>query len=194
MPRGREENERIRQMTTSSISTAAMEVFLEHGYHAASIEDIAKRAGVAKGLIYNYFQGKEGLFAEIVRMRKMEIAEIIEAASQLPSASDQIRMIVEGAIGYVEQNPKAYRFYLHLQTQPDEDVVLSKYSQAINQEMSKQYETQCGMFKSMQVENPELRSFYFSSTLQGIMLLKSIYPSYPVEELKAQVIRDFCQG
>ncbi|GGD79626.1 TetR/AcrR family transcriptional regulator [Paenibacillus nasutitermitis] len=193
MPRSREENARIRQLTMTNIGAAAMEIFLERGYHASSIGDIAKRADVAKGLIYNYYQGKEGLLAEIVHSRMIEIAEVIKDASLLPSAGDQIRRIVEGALGHVERNPKAYRFILHLQTQPEEDIVLSKYSEMLNREMSKQFEVQCEIFQRMGVDNPELRSLYFSSTLHGIMLLKSVYPSYPVEEMKAQIIRDFCQ-
>ncbi|MCC3373668.1 TetR/AcrR family transcriptional regulator [Cohnella sp. REN36] len=192
MPRSREENERIRQLTMTNIGAAAMEIFLERGYHASTIEDIAKRANVAKGLIYHYFKGKEGLLAEIVRGRMNEIAEVVEAASLLPSAEDQLRGIVDGALGLVERNPRAYRFFLHLQTQPDEDVVLAKYSEMLNREMSKQFEVQCETFKRMGNENPELRSLYFSSVLHGIMLLKSIYPGYPLKEIKEQTIRDFC--
>ncbi|EMT53057.1 MULTISPECIES: TetR/AcrR family transcriptional regulator [Brevibacillus] len=194
MPRSREENERIRQQTKNSISTAAMEVFLERGYHASSVEDIAKRAGISKGLLYNYYQGKEGLLAEIVRIRTDEIANVIETASALPSPKDQLAHIVEGALSHIVQNPKAYRFLLHLQTQPEEDAVLSKYSQMLNQEMARQFETQCAIFERMEVANPALRSLYFSSALHGVMLLMTVYPGYPVEEVKKQIIKDFCHG
>ncbi|MBB6692792.1 TetR/AcrR family transcriptional regulator [Cohnella xylanilytica] len=192
MPRSREENERIRQSAMANIGSAAMEVFLERGYHAASIEDIAKRAGVAKGLIYNYYRGKEGLLAEIVRARTDEIAGVIEEAAASPEPSEQLRRIVEGALGHIDRNPKAYRFFLHLQTQPEEDKILSKYSEMLNKEMSRQFETQCDIFRRMGAEEPVLRSLYFSSTLHGVMLMKSVYPGYPVEEIQALIIREFC--
>ncbi|UVI31066.1 TetR/AcrR family transcriptional regulator [Paenibacillus spongiae] len=192
MPRSREENERIRQLAMDNIGTAAMECFLERGYHATSIDDIARRAGVSKGLLYNYYQGKEGLLAEIVRARVDEIVGVMEAAYALDSPRDQLLQIIEGALGYIVQNPKAYRFFLHLQTHPEEDAVLSKYSQMLNQEMSRQYELQCGIFERMQVVDQKLRSLYFSSALHGVMLLLSIYPDYPVAAVKEQMIRDFC--
>ena len=41
----------------------AAEVFGERGYHGASMEEIASRAGVTKPMLYSYFESKDGLFA-----------------------------------------------------------------------------------------------------------------------------------
>jgi AcrR family transcriptional regulator len=49
------------------ILEAAFEVFGEHGLAGARLDDIAKRAGVAKGTIYLYFPNKEALFKEMIR-------------------------------------------------------------------------------------------------------------------------------
>ena len=49
------------------ILAGALEVFSEHGYAAASMERIAKTAGVSKPTLYKYFQDKEGLFLALVR-------------------------------------------------------------------------------------------------------------------------------
>jgi hypothetical protein len=51
------------------------------------------------------------------------------------------------------------------------------------------------MFEKLGVENPRMRSLYFSSALQGIMLMYSTYPkSFPLNQVKAQVIEEFCQN
>lgn len=50
----------------AAILSAAREVFLEVGYGAASMDEIARRAGVAKQTIYNHFAGKDALFGEII--------------------------------------------------------------------------------------------------------------------------------
>jgi AcrR family transcriptional regulator len=42
---------------------AAEEVFGERGYHGASMDDIAARAGITKPMLYSYFDSKDGLFA-----------------------------------------------------------------------------------------------------------------------------------
>ena len=49
------------------ILEAALEIFGEHGLVGARLEDIARRAGIAKGTIYLYFPNKEALFREVVR-------------------------------------------------------------------------------------------------------------------------------
>lgn len=50
----------------AAIIAAAREVFLEVGYGAAAMDEIARRAGVAKQTIYNHFGGKDRLFGEII--------------------------------------------------------------------------------------------------------------------------------
>jgi AcrR family transcriptional regulator len=51
----------------SEILDAAVAVFAEKGFAAARMEDIARRAGVTKGTIYLYFQGKEDVFKTLAR-------------------------------------------------------------------------------------------------------------------------------
>jgi len=47
--------------------SAALDVFVEHGFAATKLEDVAKKAGVSKGTLYLYFKNKEELFKAVVR-------------------------------------------------------------------------------------------------------------------------------
>lgn len=49
-----------------AILAAATEVFLQHGYLGASMDEVAAKAGVSKQTVYKQFECKERLFAEIV--------------------------------------------------------------------------------------------------------------------------------
>lgn len=49
------------------ITAAALEAFAEKGYAATRVNDVAKRAGVSKGLLYLYFRTKEELFKAVIR-------------------------------------------------------------------------------------------------------------------------------
>ena len=51
----------------AEITHAAMEAFAEHGYEATRVDDVARRAGVSKGLLYLYFKTKEELFKAVIR-------------------------------------------------------------------------------------------------------------------------------
>ncbi|MVO98206.1 TetR/AcrR family transcriptional regulator [Paenibacillus lutrae] len=193
MPRTREQNDRIRQSTKENIRTAAMEIFVKRGYHNASIEEVARSAGISKGLMYNYFKGKEDLLADMVRSRIEEINKVMQEAAAQNSPTEQLKHIIDGALDNVGQRPKEYRFYLHLQTQPEEDEIVSKYSRMLNEAMAKNYQLQNGMFMSLGADDANLRSLYFSSTLHGAMLLMSTYPEhYPLEEMKKQINKQFC--
>lgn len=48
---------------------AALQVFVERGYSATRLDDVARRAGVTKGAMYLYFENKEALFKAMVRDR-----------------------------------------------------------------------------------------------------------------------------
>ena len=49
------------------ITEAALHAFAEKGYAATRVEEVAKRAGVSKGLLYLYFKTKEELFKAVIR-------------------------------------------------------------------------------------------------------------------------------
>jgi AcrR family transcriptional regulator len=54
------------ETTRLAIEDAAVELFIENGYHATSMRQIAEHAGLALGGIYNHFASKEELFEGIV--------------------------------------------------------------------------------------------------------------------------------
>ncbi|TVX83688.1 TetR/AcrR family transcriptional regulator [Peribacillus simplex] len=193
MPRTPEENDRIRQASKEKIRAAAMELFMKQGYYATSISDIANKAGISKGLLYNYYKGKEELLAEMVEARIKEVVEVMEEAFTLNTPREQLEHIVNGAIDNILKKPEVHRFYLHLQTHPEADDELIKYSHLIIEENARQFEFQCKLFESMGEKEPRKRSLYFSSVLQGIMLMISTYQQgFSVEAIRNQIIREFC--
>ncbi len=193
MPRTPEANDRIRRATQAQILKAAMALFLSKGYYSTSIDDVAKQANISKGLLYHYFKGKEDLLAAMVEIRLGELLSVMNAAAAKPTPVEQICHIVEGALEDVRRQPDVFRFYLHLFTQPKLDPIAAKYTQQLTDEQAKQFEVQTEMFRQLGVEHPRERSFYFSSTLQGIMLMYSTYPNhFPIDAIKTQVIAEFC--
>ena len=75
-----------------AILDAALEEFAARGFAAARLDDMARRADVAKGTIYLYFRDKESLFQELVRAMLSPLIAAIEAAAlrEIP-----IRALVE---------------------------------------------------------------------------------------------------
>jgi len=61
------------------ILAAALEEFSQSGFAATRLEDVAKRADVAKGTIYLYFRDKESLFQELLRAEISPVIGMLEA-------------------------------------------------------------------------------------------------------------------
>jgi AcrR family transcriptional regulator len=59
--------QRRKEDRPQEITQAALEAFTEKGYAATRVEEVAKRAGVSKGLLYLYFKTKEELFKAVVK-------------------------------------------------------------------------------------------------------------------------------
>jgi AcrR family transcriptional regulator len=65
-PRSAKQFDDIRKQKKQLIIDTALKLFAEHGFHATSISQIAKKAGISKGLTYNYFNSKKEILDEIV--------------------------------------------------------------------------------------------------------------------------------
>jgi AcrR family transcriptional regulator len=72
----------------AAILAAALEEFAARGFATARLDDVARRAGVAKGTIYLYFADKETLFQELLRT---ELGPVVEAVTQLSHADIRLR-------------------------------------------------------------------------------------------------------
>jgi AcrR family transcriptional regulator len=67
-----------------AILDAALAVFAQRGYEAARLDDVAAKAGVAKGTLYLYFKDKEALFEALVRGAVSPILGQASAAAAMP--------------------------------------------------------------------------------------------------------------
>ena len=92
------------------ILAAATEVFAESGYHAASMTQIAERAGVVASVIYDHFPSKRDLHIELIRIHGDALIErtitSITPASPLEMLQESIDIYFIG----VEEDPFAWRF------------------------------------------------------------------------------------
>jgi AcrR family transcriptional regulator len=68
---------------------AALDVFAEHGFAAARLDDIARRAGVAKGSLYLYFDTKEALFRAVVTGIVVPAVSRVLATARTPEGGAQ---------------------------------------------------------------------------------------------------------
>jgi AcrR family transcriptional regulator len=77
---------RRKESRPAELITAALDVFVERGYAATRLEDVATRAGVSKGTLYLYFANKEELFKAVVRENIVEQLERFRESAERSDA------------------------------------------------------------------------------------------------------------
>lgn len=89
---------RRKEARPDEIIEAARAVFLERGFGAARVDEIARRAGASKGTVYLYFPTKERLFEAVMQARVVSIIDLGEAlitGDDAMPAPDQLRFILQ---------------------------------------------------------------------------------------------------
>lgn len=103
-----------------AILNAAEQVFAEHGFDGARIDAIAKVAGYNKSLIFQYYDDKLGLYAEVIRRadeqtREMQNQALEAFSSGSANSPDQIRALLRRFVGwyfdYLVAHPNVLRIY-----------------------------------------------------------------------------------
>jgi AcrR family transcriptional regulator len=103
----RRRREEARDLFRKAILDAAEVVFAEHGFQAARIQDIAKRARIGVGTVYNHFARKEEVLGELLDERSTELIKILDAAQAADTAEDYVRALsdhIGQMLSYVEEH------------------------------------------------------------------------------------------
>ena len=94
---------RLDHVRKAQILSAAAEVLSERGYANARVVDIAKTAGTSPAAILYWFEGKDGLLAEALRLREQEFHDRYTVkAEQKSTASDQLRVLIEAMLHHYD--------------------------------------------------------------------------------------------
>jgi AcrR family transcriptional regulator len=98
--RPEERRRRRREQRVEHVLDAAVAVFAERGFHEASMDEIAGRAGVSKPILYTHFESKDGLYeATLMRAQRLLSDRVQESID--PGASAEERLWA-GIVAFVD--------------------------------------------------------------------------------------------
>ncbi|MFF9220087.1 TetR/AcrR family transcriptional regulator [Streptomyces viridosporus] len=83
-------------------------LFADTSYDALSMDDIARQAHVAKGLIYYYFHSKRGYYLAIIRDSVAGLVTFAGSGGELPPV-ERVHRTIDSYLRYAEHNQAAYR-------------------------------------------------------------------------------------
>jgi len=128
-PRTSQQFETIRQEKTKLILDTALELFAKKGFHQTSISDITRKAGISKGLLYNYFGSKDEVLRSIIQTGYNSAYDNLDLNGDHTLAKEEFVHFLRITFSSVRENPKFWKLYSALVMQPGiQDLMMTKYS------------------------------------------------------------------
>lgn len=86
-----------------TILERASQVFAEKGYHDATMDDVAKKLGVSKGAVYQYFSSKDELFQALCGSAAKKVEEMLRASFTGPAIRDSAENYMNAELDRVDR-------------------------------------------------------------------------------------------
>ncbi|MEM6629482.1 MAG: TetR/AcrR family transcriptional regulator [Bacteroidota bacterium] len=190
-PRSTEQFEAIREKSRNKILMAALELFAHQGYHNTSVSQIAKKAEVAKGLVYNYFASKEALLEGIILKGMGESQVIFEKIAATPTSKGKMEQIILITCEYLVERYDYYKLLMALSLQLDQFPQLRDMIQARFKSMLPFLSM---LMSDLGFEDPQSEALKLGALMDGMglqyMVLKD---AFPLEEMKAHLLKTYCK-
>lgn len=184
-PRKREDNEKIRERTSLRLLEGALKVFAKHGYHASSMAEIAREAGLSKGLAYHYFAGKEDLLVAIAERRLQQYLPLFKGLNEIADAEERLLFLIDFVFSELVEKTSELRFYNALYLHADGARAISKAMKKYQAQFDRQFLAEEQLLKDLGFANPELEAVFLRSLIQGISLEYMLSPNdYPLQQMK----------
>ena len=188
-PRTHTQWEEIRGKSKEKILNAAISLFSSIGYFSTSVSKIAKKAGVSKGLLYNYFDSKDQLLLAIVNKTMNILDEIFEIGHEDLSPKEELIMIIENSFVLVDNHLGFLRMLIPLSMQIREfdfinNMIYKKYNEYTIKLSS--------VFEKLDYNIPEDEARLLLATLDGIMYQYLVIgDNLPYEKIKNSLINKY---
>jgi AcrR family transcriptional regulator len=177
-PQAQSLRERFRETTVQAVLSAAEEVFADAGLHAAHMGEIATRAGVSVGTLYNHFADREALLAGLMEARFAEMLADMDAALRASAGSpfrERLRRLLVAKLGYWDRHRKFVQIVLqgetgrYQQTFPQACVKLKTKMREIHARAEKVM-VQGVKEKAIRPELADLASFFLIGMMRALVI------------------------
>lgn len=182
-----------------ALLAAALDVFAAQGYHGASIDDVARAAGVSKALVFQHFASKRELHDELLTAHAEELFRRFRVnAERGTTGEERLRGGVDAFFSFVEERADAWRALFRDQADPELRPVVDRLQ-----------EQAVGVMDALAMADPnaprplpgeseedfaralEMHSRLLSGAVQGLANWWLEHPEVPRAELVDRVV-EFC--
>jgi len=189
-PKSEEQLEKIRQERSQSIIQAALKLFAEEGFANTTVSQIAEEANISKGLIYNYFNGKDHLLRTVIQegFKKMPLD------FEVPKTSKEAKLRLEKVLDELKESATRdrtfWKFYAELLLQLIRD---EKLAARYEEEFNLYIQLFTTLLEKMNYPDPEANGRILAAQLDGILLHGLYFEDYPIEKVFEKIKNQYLQ-
>ena len=188
-PRSKQQFEKIRHERKAAIKEAAMLLFAQNGFSGVPISTIARKAGVSKGLLYNYFENKEALVKEIVLEGLQQMMTALDFDFQQELNEERFKELIENNFRLLKQKISYWSLYIAVITQP---AVIALVKDEIFEIVGPFISALSQYYAKKGIKNPEAQSLLLGAVLDGVAIDYMLSPAdYPIDDIKNLIIEKF---
>lgn len=180
----------MRDRSRAVILQSALELFARESYQGTTMDRIAQRSRISKGLIYNYFASKEELLEAVIRQFSTIFEGLVEQLSAKSAYRKKLRTFIKLSFSPQFMDNDYLKLYTSLMMQPR---LLEKFSRVLSEIMQQYVQLLSEVFKQAGYSQPHLEARVMLATLDGIALHYWVEGKpYPLEKVKKQLLKRYC--
>lgn len=184
----------MRRAAREKIVAGSLAVFAERGFAGASMQEIADRSGVSKGLAYHYFESKQELLVAALRSRLDALLEVTERIRGYADPVDRLAALIDGLVRHVVERPAVFRLYLSLTLHVPAGAREEAFAD-LREPLERYLRRVQDLFVELGSTDAELDAALFRSTLLGVCLrLAAGEAELPVEAIRNRLLDVFAIG
>ncbi|MCB0525344.1 MAG: TetR/AcrR family transcriptional regulator [Lewinellaceae bacterium] len=189
-PRTSTQLQALREERSMQILRAALKVFANQGYNGSTIEMIAREAGVAKGLLYSYFESKEKLLESLITYGLEKASAFLTEPPDGPQhTKEAFAANLRKMVQLFREEQDFWRLYSMLILQPK---MAEKFKADAMSFLETYMSVYGSYFQQKQSKNPMAEAMLFGAVLDGLMFDLILSPDeYPLEEVLDMIIEKF---
>lgn len=187
-PRNKIQNEAVRQASIERIMQTCLDLFSRQGYAATSVNQIAREAGVSKGLLYNYYASKQEMLKALFLYFSREEHQIMEVVVD-DNPHVFLQNIIRMTCQEIRDKKDIWRMITAMSMQPDMYAFIHDIAQT---KMEKYFTLLEDLMQRIGRSDPAGESKMLAATLDGIALHYLVSgEDYPMKDVEQFLIHKY---
>ena len=184
-PRSAKQFIEIRKQKKELIMETALELFAANGFHATSMSQIAKKAGISKGLAYNYFESKFEILEEILETSSAKIYENLDINHDGVLTEDEFFYFIKKTFQLINSNKRFWKLYTSV-------VMQTNLLEEKNRNMADKLTLVLNLFRNFLIskgsQDPDGDIIVIGTLIKGASMIMISSDFYPYELLEEKII------